>query len=227
MTFPNTRAVLFDLDGTLLDTAPDMAAALNVLRQEHALDPIPFEQIRQRVSLGASALIQLAFPLANEAEFAQKRARFLEIYGDSLAVTTQPYEGLADVLARLESVRIPWGVVTDKPARFTEPLLEALALRHRAAVVVSGDTLAHRKPHPAPLLHAAMQLGIDPAECVYIGDAERDVLAARAAGMKVYVATFGYIPVHARPNEWPANGWLGTPQALVSLVDSIIAGATG
>lgn len=216
------RAVLFDLDGTLLDTAPDMAEALNVLRREQGIGPLPYEQIRQFVSNGAAALVRLGFPTAREVELETLRMRYVEIYGASVAVHTRPFEGVAESLARLEKAAIPWGVVTNKPGWLTEPLLRELALQERAGVVVSGDSLPERKPHPAPLLHAAAGLGVPPGECIYVGDAERDVLAARAAGMQVFVALFGYIPPAERPREWPANGWLDTPSALCELLDSII-----
>ena len=139
-----------------------------------------------------------------------------------MAIETRPYEGVLDALARLESKGIAWGVVTNKPSWLTEPLLEQFALRERARVIVSGDSLAERKPHPAPLQYAADKLGVIPAQCIYIGDAERDVLAAQAAGMRVFVALFGYIPADERPRQWPASGWLDSPQAITELLDSLI-----
>jgi len=217
----DTRAVLFDLDGTLLDTAPDMAGSLNQLLQEQGREPLPLESIRRLVSHGATALVNLAFPGVTEPLFGVLRVRFLEIYRGRLAVETRIYEGLAEALDRLDSGGVPWGVVTNKAGWLTEPLLEHFALHRRAGVIVSGDTLTQRKPHPAPLLHAAAGLGVAPAECIYIGDAERDVLAAQAAGMKVFVALFGYIPADERPHDWPASGWLDSPQALAQLLGSI------
>ena len=216
------RAVLFDLDGTLLDTAPDMAGALNALRREQNLDSLPFAEIRPQVSHGAAALVRLAFPESSAAAFETLRARFLDIYRDRLAVATRPFEGVLDALATLDAAGIPWGVVTNKPSWLTEPLLEHFALGSRARVTVSGDTVSERKPHPAPLLHAAKRLGITPEECVYIGDAERDVLAAQAAGMRVYVALFGYIPSNESPREWLASGWLDSAQAMTGLFQSLL-----
>ena len=143
-------------------------------------------------------------------------------YVSDSAIETRPYEGVLDALARLESKGIAWGVVTNKPSWLTEPLLEQFALRERARVIVSGDSLAERKPHPAPLQYAADKLGVIPAQCIYIGDAERDVLAAQAAGMRVFVALFGYIPADERPRQWPASGWLDSPQAITELLDSLI-----
>jgi N-acetyl-D-muramate 6-phosphate phosphatase len=216
------RAVLLDLDGTLLDTAPDMVSALNRLRAEQGGEPLPFAQVRQLVSHGALALVRFAFPDAAGPVLEDLRARFLEIYATNLAVATVAYEGVPAALARLESAGIAWGVVTNKAARLAEPLLEKLGLRSRAGVVVSGDTLAERKPHPAPLLHAARSLGVAPGQCIYIGDAEGDVLAARAAGMAVFVAMFGYIPASERPRSWPASGWLDSSRELAALLDSIV-----
>ena len=213
--------MLFDLDGTLLDTAPDMAGALNQLRCEESLKPLPFEEVRRLVSHGATALVRLAFGEAVEPEFTALRERFLKLYSRRLSVETRVYEGVLEALGRLEAHGIAWGIVTNKPGWLTEPLLEQFALHRRAQVIVCGDTLAERKPHPAPLLHAAEKLGVTPAQCIYIGDAERDVLAAQAAGMKVFVALFGYIPANERPHEWPASGWLDSPQAMTRLLDSL------
>jgi N-acetyl-D-muramate 6-phosphate phosphatase len=217
----NTRAVLLDLDGTLLDTAPDMVAALNELLREKGHAPLPFEEVRQLVSHGALALVRLGFPHTPDLALEELRAHYLGIYRGCLAARTRPYDGVAAALERLESAGIAWGVVTNKPGWLTEPLLEQLGLRARAGVVVSGDTLPERKPHPAPLLHAARTLDVPPSQCIYIGDAERDVLAARAAGMEVFVAMFGYIPQNELPLTWPASGWLESPRELAMLLDSI------
>ena len=217
----STHAVLLDLDGTLLDTAPDMVGAMNELRREESLDPLPFEQGRRLVSHGATALVRLAFPKAAEPEFTALRERFLQIYSRRVCVETTIYEGVSESLGRLESAGIAWGVVTNKPSWLAKPLLERLALRQRAGVLVCGDTVAERKPHPAPLLLGANRLSVAPEECTYIGDAERDVLAARAAGMKVFVAMFGYIGVDERPMAWPATGWLDTPKAMCSFLEGL------
>jgi phosphoglycolate phosphatase len=198
-----------------------MAGALNQLRCEENLNPLPFEEVRRLVSHGATALVRLAFAEADENAFTVLRERFLEIYRSRLSVETQVYEGILEALGRLECDGIAWGIVTNKPGWLTEPLLEQFALRRRARVIVCGDTLAERKPHPAPLLYAAEKLGVTPAQCIYIGDAERDVLAAQSAGMNVYVALFGYIPANERPHEWPASGWLESPQAMVRLLKSL------
>jgi N-acetyl-D-muramate 6-phosphate phosphatase len=216
------RAVLFDLDGTLLDTAPDMAGALNKLLHLHGRPPLAFNDVRPHVSHGSTALVRLGFPHTDATHFETLRQQYLEIYSQHLAEHTQLFDGVDAALNRLETEGIPWGVVTNKPGWLTEPLLEQLELRHRARVVVSGDTLKERKPHPAPLLHAIRELGFPPEDCIYIGDAERDVLAGQAAGIKVFVALFGYIPANERPEEWPAAGWLRDPTEMVSLLDSLI-----
>lgn len=216
-----TRAVLFDLDGTLLDTAPDMVGALNQLLSENGREGLRFEDVRCSVSHGARALVRLGFPGTREPKFEELRQRFLDIYRTRLSVDTRLYDGVLAALARLEAAGVPWGIVTNKPGSLTLPLLEHFGLHARARIIVSGDTLAERKPHPAPLLHAAAILGVHPRDCIYIGDAERDVLAGQAAGMKVYVALFGYIPSNERPDNWPANGWLQSPEAMAELLETV------
>jgi len=203
------RAVLFDLDGTLLDTAPDMVAALNALRTEQGLDPVPFARARPHVSHGALALVRLGFP--EVADHEPLRLRYLELYSERLAVQTRPFDGVPELLAALEQSGTAWGVVTNKPAWLTMPLMETVDLTRRAAVIVSGDTVSERKPHPLPLLHAAQALDLPARECLYVGDAERDVQAAVAAGMPVLVALFGYIGAQETPQRWPADGWISAP----------------
>lgn len=211
------HAVLFDLDGTLLDTAPDLAYALNVLLQEQDREPLSFETIRPHVSHGATALVKLGFALdPTDPHFEPLRQRFLALYKGNLARETCLFEGMAAVLEDLESRGIAWGVVTNKPAWLTEPLLDALELRRRAACVISGDTLAVKKPHPEPLLVACKQIGADPVRSVYVGDAERDVAAARAAGMRALVAHFGYLGAEDRPHEWGAHGHITRPDELLT-----------
>jgi len=215
------RAVLFDLDGTLVDTAPDMVGALNQLRREEGEGSLPLEHVRPFVSHGARALVQIGFPQATGAAFEALRVRFLDIYRRQLARETQLYDGAVEGLTCLESAGISWGIVTNKPGWLTQPLLEQLGLDRRAGVIVSGDTLAQRKPHPAPLLHAAEKLAAPAAHCIYVGDAERDVQAGNAAGMRVFVALFGYIPENERPREWPASGWLESPAEMARWLASL------
>jgi phosphoglycolate phosphatase len=197
------RAVLFDLDGTLLDTAPDMVAALNALLAAEDRATLPYEAVRPFVSHGSGRLVRLGFPDVGPDKLTALQKRYLEIYGSALSVHTQLFEGMDQVLATLQDSGIPCGVVTNKPAALTNPLLEQLGLTARFACVVSGDSVSERKPHPMPMLHAARLAGVDAVDCVYVGDAERDIQAAHAASMRALVATYGYL----RPDEdWQAWG---------------------
>jgi phosphoglycolate phosphatase len=221
------RGVLLDLDGTLLDTAPDMAAALNRLRVESgraALDP---SAIRPHVSHGAAALVRLGFPDVPEDEFQRLRERFLVVYASDIASATTVFPGFEAVLAALEAQRVLWGVVTNKQTSLTTPLLEHMRLTRRAACVVCGDTTGQRKPHPAPLLHAAGLLGLEPRQCVYVGDAERDVQAGRAAGMHTLIALFGYLGEHDRPELWQADALIQEPGELLGWLNGTRTGAPG
>ena len=209
------RGVLLDLDGTLLDTAPDMAAALNRLRAENGADPLAFDAIRPHVSHGAAALVRLGFPSASEEEFQQLRQRFLDVYASDIAAATRIFPGFEPVLATLDERQLPWGVVTNKQTSLTTPLMAHMRLAKRTACVVCGDTVAQRKPHPAPLLHAAGLLGLAPHECVYVGDAERDVQAGRAAGMHTLIALFGYLGQHDHPELWQADELIREPAELL------------
>ena len=213
--------LLFDLDGTLLDTAPDMAFALNTLLVEQHRDPLPLEHIRGHVSHGANALTRLGFQVGPDApDFSPLRARFLEIYADNLCRETRLFDGMASILDHCEDKGMSWGVVTNKPAYLTDPLLRRLGLWERAACVVSGDTLVERKPHPAPLLHACRVAGGRPEHCIYVGDAERDIEAGRRAGMTSLVALFGYLQDGDRPREWGADGMLHDPLDLLPWLEA-------
>jgi N-acetyl-D-muramate 6-phosphate phosphatase len=210
------RAVLFDLDGTLLDTAPDMIGALNALRTENQLAELPAARVRPAVSHGSSRLVRLGFPDAiNEHSDALQR-RFLEIYATRLSAETRLFEGMDQVLEQLASHRLAVGIVTNKPERLTEQLLANLGLRGRFVCVVSGDSLPERKPHPLPMLHAAGLAGAAPEECLYVGDAERDVQAAHAAGMQALVATYGYLGEDEDWRIWGADGFIERPLDLIA-----------
>jgi 2-phosphoglycolate phosphatase len=211
----SVRAVLFDLDGTLLDTAPDMVGALNALRREHSLAAMPYEAVRGGVSHGAARVVRSGFPDADPHNFAALQRRFLEIYRGALSCETRLFPGMEQVLDTLAAWGIKAGIVTNKAAWLTEPLLEQLALRARFACVVSGDTLTEKKPHPLPLLHAAMLAGAAPAQCIYVGDAERDVQAARAAGMPALVANYGYLLAGENPAAWGGDAYLNEPLDLL------------
>lgn len=212
------RAVLFDLDGTLLDTAPDMVGALDALRRENGLAPLPFEQVRSSVSHGSGRLVRLGFPDADVERLGALQRRYLEIYSAALGAQTRLFPGMEAVLAELSALRLALGIVTNKPGWLTDPLLEQLGLRERFACVVSGDTLSERKPHPMPLLHAAKLAGAQPGECIYVGDAERDVQAARAAGMPSLVATYGYLADGENWRAWGGDGAIAAPADLLGWV---------
>jgi len=207
-----SRGLLLDLDGTLLDTAPDMAGALNRLLVEEGRQPLAFASVRPHVSHGGAALVRLGFGTQlPEAEFERLRLRFLAVYRDHLCAGTTLFPGFGAVLDRLDAGRVPWGIVTNKPTFLTEPLLECLALAARAACVVCGDTFAERKPHPRPMLHAAELLGLAPGAIVYVGDAQRDIEAGRAAGMRTLAAAFGYLQADEDPASWHPDGVIGAP----------------
>jgi phosphoglycolate phosphatase len=209
------RGVLLDLDGTLLDTAPDMAHALNRLRAAEGLEVLPFDRIRPLVSHGAPRLIRFAFDDPEPARYDELRLRFLDFYRGAIAVHTRVFAGFEDVLVAIERAGMRWGIVTNKPGWLTMPLLEQLGLAARSGCVVSGDTLTERKPHPMPLLHAASLLGVEPRQCVYLGDAERDVQAARNAGMIPLVAGFGYLNDDEDPATWQPDAVIGRPDELL------------
>lgn len=210
------KAVLFDLDGTLADTAPDLGHALNLQRERHGLPPLPQETIRPYASHGTVGLFDIGFSLTpQDARFAPMREEYLALYTANLCLYTRLFPGIAELLDELEDKGIAWGVVTNKPARFTEPLLELLGLTQRAASVISGDTCAHPKPHPEPLLCAARETGADPANCLYVGDAERDIEAALAAGMPALIAAYGYLGGDDQPETWGAIGTIQNPSEIL------------
>ncbi|MGR8922060.1 MAG: phosphoglycolate phosphatase [Gammaproteobacteria bacterium] len=211
-----TRAVLFDLDGTLLDTAPDLARALNRVRAEDGLPALPFATVRPHVSNGSRALVALGFDYADGSpDFERRRERLLDAYHDDVAQDSRLFDGMAEVLAAIEASGRPWGIVTNKPGWLTGPLLAAVGLAGRAACVVSGDTTARAKPWPDPLLAAARSIAMEPARCLYVGDAARDVEAAQAAGMPVLVAHYGYIPPGEDPSCWGGDGAVAAPRELL------------
>lgn len=210
------RTVLFDLDGTLLDTAPDMAAALNAVLTEEGFPQLPYEHIRNHVSHGSSALVELGFGREQtEADFLRRRQRFLDIYNENLHLDTELFPGMASLLAYIERHGMNWGVVTNKPAFLTDPLMASLGLTARAACIVSGDTTDERKPHPKPMLHACELAGSSAGECLYVGDASRDIEAGRRAGMATLVALYGYIDEFQKPEEWGADGMINEPREIL------------
>jgi phosphoglycolate phosphatase len=215
------RTVLFDLDGTLLDTAPDLAAALNAVLAENRREPLPYAAIRPVVSHGGIALIELGFGLRpSDPGFEPLRQRLLDIYRENLSRHTRPFPGIPELLEQLEQRGLNWGVVTNKPAWLTEPLLQDLQLYQRAVCVISGDTLDERKPHPAPMLYACRQAGSEPEQCVYVGDAQRDVEAGKRARMHTLVALFGYFMDADKPHEWQADGVIEQPGDVLDWLDA-------
>lgn len=222
------RNILFDLDGTLADTAPDLALALNTLRAQEGLTPLPDEPIRLAVSNGSNALVRLGFDIPpGEPRFTALRERLLDLYQGHIASRTRLFPGMEGVLAALEQRGLCWGVVTNKPAFLTDPLMRELGLDARAACIISGDSTTHGKPHPAPLLLACEQVGIAPAESLYVGDAERDVEAGRRAGMHTLVALFGYIPPRVDPAHWSADAMIETPGQLLDWLGATELGQSG
>ena len=209
-------AVLFDLDGTLADTAGDLVLALNRLRADRRLPPVPLADLRAHASSGARGLLGAGMGITPEsAEYEELREAFLAHYSACLAETTVLFNGVAELLDALEQRRMPWGIVTNKFSRFTGPVVSALALADRASTVVSGDTTPHAKPHPAPLLHAAAELRVPPSRCIYVGDDLRDIVAGNAAGMPTIVAEYGYMGNGGTSDTWPATGWIADPLALL------------
>lgn len=213
------RAVLFDLDGTLADTAPDLAGALNRLLAERGLASVPLELTRPHTSSGARGLIGAGLGIGPEhPEYELLKARFLDLYAENILVDTCLFPGMAELLAELEHRQLRWGIVTNKAARFTNPLIAAMGLAQRSACIVSGDTTPHTKPHPEPLLHAARLISLEPGACLYIGDDLRDIQAARAAGMPVLAAAFGYLGGNGNPATWQADGVVNHPSEILNFL---------
>ena len=219
------QTVLFDLDGTFADTAPDLAHALNQTLTAHQQPTLKLEQIRPVVSHGGKALIELGFGLPDtHPDFEPLRQELLAFYLQDIALHTQLFGGIEALLTELHQLDINWGIVTNKPGWLTEPLMMSLMTSHeltqRACSIVSGDTLEQRKPHPAPLLHAAQQCGVVPQSCLYIGDAERDIVAGKAAGMKTMVANYGYIETTDNPADWNADVYIEHPNKILNWIKS-------
>lgn len=217
-----TQAVFFDLDGTFADTAPDLGAALNHVRALHKLPPLPIAMTRLQASHGSAGLLKLGFNVTSDsAEFPALRDAFLAYYSANICVHTTLFDGIAELIDTLEQRGLPWGIVTNKPHRFTLPLMQALGYEKRATCLVSGDTCAHAKPHPEPLLHAAKSIGVTPQSCLYLGDDKRDIEAGRAAGMKTLIALFGYIDPKADLDTWQATASIASPLELIQYINPI------
>ena len=219
--FGDIRAVLFDLDGTLIDSAPDLGAAADKMRTDRGLPSLPLEQYRPMAGAGARGMLGIAFGMTPEhADFAAMREEFFVNYENCMTRRTFAFDGVAEMIEALQARGLAWGVVTNKAARFTLPLTRQMPLFTTAASVVSGDTTPHAKPHPAPLFEAARQLQLEPAHCVYVGDDERDILAGLAAGMLTVAATYGYLGSNADTVAWGAHARIQSPRELLPLLQS-------
>jgi N-acetyl-D-muramate 6-phosphate phosphatase len=214
------KAILFDLDGTLADTAPDLGAALNRLLEEEGLPPLPLNELRPLASAGGRGLIGTGFKITvDDARYPDLLRRFLDHYERDICVHTQLFPGVPELLVELEQRAVPWGIVTNKAHRFTRPLLEHLSLNRRAACIVSGDTAARSKPDPAPLLMACDIAKVQPESTIYVGDDIRDVVAGRAAGMRTVIAAWGYLSGGAIA-EWGADKIIDGPAGVIGLISA-------
>ena len=213
------RGVLFDLDGTLADTAPDLGFALNQQRLARGMPELPVAVVRSQASSGARGLLKIGFGIEpGQSGYEAMRDEFLDIYEDNVARSSRLFTGVPALLEQIERRGLRWGIVTNKAERFTFPLLRALDVFERAACVICGDTTPNPKPHPAPLLAAAEKLGIPARQCIYVGDDERDVQAGHAAGMPVVVARYGYLGNGTPPERWGADGFVDAPADLLRLL---------
>lgn len=214
-----TRSVLFDLDGTLVDTAPDLIYALNLLLKEQDQRPVKSESIRPHVSGGSAAIIRAGLgDTATNSQIEQLKPRYLEIYRDNICRYSQLFPQMDQVIEQLEQRGIPWGIVTNKPSALTTPLLEALQLAKRCCSVVSADTTTRKKPHPEPLLYACKECDIAPENCIYVGDDRRDILAGNTAGMLTLAARWGYFLPEDRIEDWPARAVINQPLEILDWV---------
>jgi phosphoglycolate phosphatase len=216
------KIVLFDLDGTFADTAPDLAHALNQTLELHGKPAMSLEDIRPGVSHGSIALIKLGFGIEpDDSRFESLRQELLQFYIDNICLHTTLFPGMEELIQQLDEKEIPWGIVTNKPEWLTNPLMEQLNMTRRAACIVSGDTTANSKPHPEPILHACkLAGGHKPADCIYVGDAKRDIEAGNSAGTTTLVAMFGYVVPNDHPEEWNADGHIDHPSQVLDWLET-------
>ncbi|MBV7426958.1 MULTISPECIES: HAD family hydrolase [unclassified Acidovorax] len=219
--FHNIRAVLFDLDGTLIDSAPDLGAAADKMRTDRGLPSLPLERYRPMAGAGARGMLGEAFGMApDHPDFMTMREEFFVNYESRMTERTSIFDGVPELVSQILQRNMAWGVVTNKAARFTDPLTRSIPLFVTARAVVSGDTTPHAKPHPAPLLEAAARLKVEPGQCIYVGDDERDIVAGLAAGMGTVAATYGYLGAKTNPMEWGAHAAIKSPFELLQLLGS-------
>lgn len=217
--FKNIDAVLFDLDGTLIDSAPDLGAAADKMRTDRGLVSLPLAQYRPMAGAGARGMIGVAFGVTSQhADFESLKEEFFANYEACMTERTCAFEGVAELIVRINQSGLKWGVVTNKSERFTLPLTQTMPLFDTALTIVSGDTTPHAKPHPAPLLEAARQIGVMPARCAYVGDDERDIIAGRAAGMPTVAASYGYLGATLDISGWKADATIVSPAGLLQLL---------
>ncbi len=214
------KAVLFDLDGTLIDSAPDLASAANDLRADHGLPPLPYAHYRPLVGSGGRGMVGVAFGVKpGDDRFEALKHAFLLHYERCMLNATQVFALVAPVLDALDAAGCPWGIVTNKAMRYAEPVVAGLGLRHRAGVLIGGDSTPHIKPHPAPLLEAARRMGLDPMHCAYVGDDHRDIQAGHGAGMQALAAAWGYLGQGEHIDDWGADRVLQFPNELLTWLE--------
>ena len=218
-------AVLFDLDGTLIDSAPDLGAAADKMRTDRGMASLPLERYRPMAGAGARGMLGVAFGITpDHSDFPVLREEFFVNYERAMTVRTRAFEGVPELIEQLHRQGLRWGVVTNKSVRFAAPLTAAMPLFATSGALVCGDTTPHSKPHPEPLLEAARRLGVAPQRCVYVGDDERDMIAGRAAGMRTVAATYGYLGDQADTMRWNADASIDVPAALLPLIASANCG---
>ena len=219
--FQGIECVLFDLDGTLIDSAPDLGAAADQMRVQRGMPSLPLEVYRPLCGTGARGMLEVAFAIGpDHAHFEALREEFFTNYEHCMTQRTRAFDGVGELIDALLALGLSWGVVTNKSQRFSMPLTSGIPLFASAGAIVSGDTTPHAKPHPAPLLEAARRIGVEPARCLYVGDDERDIIAGRAAGMRTVAATYGYLGNRSNVAAWNANAHINSPMALLQLLAS-------
>lgn len=216
---PTCQAVLFDLDGTLVDSAPDLGDAANELRQRHGLAPLDLSVFRPMTGTGARGMVAVALDVgADDPRFKPLRDEYLALYEARMTERTRVFASMAPVLDALDAAGLPWGIVTNKFTRYAEPVVRACGIAERSRTLVCGDTTAHAKPHPEPLFEAARRLSVEPGACVYVGDDHRDILAGRAAGMSTLAAAWGYLGIGEQINDWGADVVIDHPNGLLKFL---------